>query len=166
MFVCCVSAQYLSIAMLSNLVAVLWSVYVVRAWTRPGRVSARLARAALALAPALGLTPHTMLCSCQPPPPPEQHPKHGGGVGASDKNGAATRTVFPADHDEDVVVNEETHRLRGGASGGDEFRGACRWHLVLDMVDRVFLIGFCVVMVAAILILFIILPYRHGKIFT
>ena len=154
-----ITAQYLSIAMLSNLVAVLWSVYVVRAWTRPGQVSNTLSRICQAIAPSLGLTKKTVLCKCLP-------------TFLDDNTGQY------ASHNGDTIngqmICKECESGEGPNSEETSFNGqieklgfqACKWHLVLDIADRIVLVAFCLVMVGAILILFIILPYVHGKIFV
>lgn len=137
--------------MLSNLVAVLWSVYVVRAWTRPGEVSPCLARFCKCIASSLGLTKKTFLCNCEPAVDQLQS------NGEENRNGRVYKECNTSE--------EEVVALNGKQRNVGSFQ-ACDWHLVLDVLDRIILFFFCIVMLAAILILFIILPYIHGKIFT
>lgn len=150
--------------MLSNLVAVLWSVYVVRAWTRPGEVSPCLARFCKCIAGSLGLSKKTYLCSCSEPatdqtdPAPSALLQHNG----DGSNGRAVYKECSTTEDDVLTLNGCGKRRVPSASGFQ----ACDWHLVLDVLDRIILFIFCIVMLSAISILFIILPYIYGKIFT
>ena len=160
-----VSAQYLSLAMLSNLVAVLWSVYVVRAWTRPGEVSNSLARVCRAIAPILGLTKKTYLCNCTE----TFYTDSTSSSPFANQNGDTTNNGRTSSKYKECEANEATSEERKSLNGPHKEKSdfqACKWHLVLDIVDRIFLICFCLVMVVAILVLFIILPYIYGKIFV
>lgn len=147
--------------MLSNLVAVLWSVYMVRGWTRPGVVDHRLAYVCGKLAPYLGLTKKTYLCSC-----------------------TSTHSNVPVSPTSDVDANHTINQNGDKPGSGQQYKEcsttdeektddvtemnykACHWHLVLDVLDRILLFAFCFVMVAAIMVLFIIMPYAYGKIFA
>ncbi len=150
--------------MMSNLVAVLWSVYVVRAWTRPGHVSDGLARVCRCIAPLLGLNEQTFLCKCTHDEKDDMKDE-----AFPHQNGDANNhNIYK---DSAVESDAETLSLNGKSpvqkkkSTTGNFK-ACKWHLVMDVVDRIFLLGFCLVMVTAILVLFIIYPYIHGKIFV
>lgn len=143
---------YLTVCMTANLIAVLWSVYAVRAWLRPPKVRKPLGwvtRVTKKFAKWTFLDNPDRLCSCAAPEAPDAS----GDVELTPprKNGAY----------EKCETADGSAQSSPSSTKVETSNGVCEWHLLFEVIDRFLFLFFLVLMVVALLVLVIIIPYAN-----